>query len=155
MSYNEHLKGSLLLLYNAILDKVSTLDARTTTPEQLALVALNGISESLGGQVFYIPMGVDGERRERDLKICLDWESGFTVSDLALKHGVSQQHVYAVISTKSQKYADKQAARKKRNELICASRQAGSTIAQLAKEFGLTNGGIAHIVRNSPVNSTE
>lgn len=143
------LKGPLLEVYNSILQKISTLEFNITTPEQVAFIATSGIIESLGGQVFYIPMNQDGARRERDIKICEEWENGRSdISELAIRHGISQQQIYAILSAKSEKYANKQSARKKRNELIYAAQQGGSTSIQLAKDFGMSQGGIKYVLEN-------
>jgi len=135
-------KGTLLLIYRSIFAKAAASDLANLSPKQFANIATTAIKQSLGGQLFYIPMGLDGARHDRDMKICEAWEAGLaTIGELAIRFEMSQQQIYALLNRLSDKYRSSHSglreARKVRNEKLVAGRIAGATYRELGQEFGL------------------
>lgn len=144
--------GTLLHIYSIILEKAVVSDLSHISPERFAHISTVAIRGAMGGQVYYIPMGVITDRQERDSKICELWDSGAsTVIELALKFQVSQQLVYDVLNRQSEKYRSTHSGsrqlRKERNAKLLAAREAGATYRQLGQEFGLCNHQIRYIVQ--------
>lgn len=136
-------KGTLLLIYRSTFAKAAASDLANLSPEQFANIVTTAIKHSLGGQVFYIPMGLDGARHDRDMKICDAWEAGLaTIGELATRFEMSQQQVYALLHRLSDKYRNShlglRQVRKDRNAKLLAGRQSGATYRELGQKFGLS-----------------
>lgn len=145
-------KGVLLLIYRAIFEKVAISDLSNLSPEQFATISTDAIKDSLGGQVFYIPMGLESARHDRDMKICDAWEAGLaTIGELAIRFEMSQQQIYSLLHRLSGKYRDSHSGirqvRKERNAELLADRKAGATYRELGKKFGLTSNYVRKIVQ--------
>lgn len=144
--------GTLRYIYSIILEKASISDLSNMSPERFAHISTVAVRESMGGQVYYIPMGVNSDRQERDSKICEMWDSGAsTVIELALKFRVSQQLVYEVLNRQSEKYRSTHSGsrqlRRERNAKLLASREAGATYRQLGQEYGLCSQHVRDIIQ--------
>lgn len=145
-------KGVLLLIYRAIFEKSAISDLSNLSPERLATISTDAIKDSLGGQVFYIPMGMESARHDRDMKICDAWEAGLaTIGELAIRFEMSQQQIYSLLHRLSRKYRDSHSGirqvRKERNAELLADRKAGATYRELGKKFGLTSNYVRKIIQ--------
>lgn len=144
--------GTLRHMYSIILGKAAISDLSSISPERFAHISTVAISESMGGQLCYIPMGFKSALQERALKICELWDcGGSTITELALKFQVSQQHVYEVLNRHSEKYRSthfgNRNARRERNAKLLASREAGATYRQLGQEYGLCSNYVRNIIQ--------
>lgn len=151
--------GTLRHMYSIILGKAAISDLSSISPERFAHISTVAISESMGGQLCYIPMGFKSALQERALKITALWDSGgSTITELALKFQVSQQHVYEVLNRHSEKYRSthfgNRNARRERNAKLLASREAGATYRQLGQEYGLCSNYVRNIIQQTSSNIT-
>ncbi|MDN5674310.1 MAG: hypothetical protein L0G86_03445 [Pseudomonas sp.] len=144
--------GTLRYIYSIILEKAVASVLSNTSPERFAHISTVAIRSAMGGQVYYIPMGLSSDRQERDFKICELWNSGAaTVIELARRFQVSQQLVYEVLNRHSEKYRIMHSCtrqlRRERNAKLLASREAGATYRQLGQEFGLCSHHVRDIIQ--------
>lgn len=67
------------------------------------------VGEAYGGQNFYIPMDMIGRIRTRDSQI-YDEFSGDNQEELAIKYGLSTQHIYRILRREGERRRVKQHA---------------------------------------------